>query len=253
MSNIAAVALTTISYAWSTHVINANSTVTVRFMHPTIPCCAHVPNSTVQIINSIFYFDYQNQHEILLTIQSKRNLICGTNGVFYSNKCELDRDKCLEQVQIHERPLAECSKSPLSLSFFKHRLLNIVLPTKEKTRTIWIVWRTRIAATRTFFAFRTNVWRKEAVLLPHLAVAVMAWTSKQTKMALIAREIATAIQLVISLFNWFQNALIISKSLLKQVLTTTFVTKQLANVLVAREWLVNNVMRVLRAIGAWRK
>ncbi|CAF0717274.1 unnamed protein product [Brachionus calyciflorus] len=39
----------------------------------------------------------------------KRNLICGSNGVLYENKCQLEKDQCKKQNKIAERPLTECS------------------------------------------------------------------------------------------------------------------------------------------------
>ena len=37
-------------------------------------------------------------------------MICGSNGIIYMNKCEFYKDKCLKQLEIHERPFTECSR-----------------------------------------------------------------------------------------------------------------------------------------------
>ena len=36
-------------------------------------------------------------------------MVCGSNGILYENKCQLERDECLKQAEIAERPVAECS------------------------------------------------------------------------------------------------------------------------------------------------
>lgn len=35
-------------------------------------------------------------------------MICGSNGYIYANKCELDRDQCLKQKEIKEKPFNTC-------------------------------------------------------------------------------------------------------------------------------------------------
>ena len=35
-------------------------------------------------------------------------MICGSNGLIYANKCEMDRDQCLKQKEINEKPLSNC-------------------------------------------------------------------------------------------------------------------------------------------------
>lgn len=35
-------------------------------------------------------------------------MVCGSNGILYSNKCELERDQCIKQKEILIRPISEC-------------------------------------------------------------------------------------------------------------------------------------------------
>ncbi|RNA43430.1 agrin-like isoform X2 [Brachionus plicatilis] len=60
-----------------------------------------------------FHFKKNNTYKCLCTnfdcSNLKRNLVCGSNGILYENKCQLERDECLKQAAIAERPVTECS------------------------------------------------------------------------------------------------------------------------------------------------
>lgn len=46
-----------------------------------------------------------------------RNIICGSNGRLYANRCELDHDQCMKQTKIEESPLQSCLGNFSFLSF----------------------------------------------------------------------------------------------------------------------------------------
>jgi hypothetical protein len=61
-----------------------------------------------RLICLILLFFEKIFNHILIKNNTYSNMICGSNGIIYSNKCELDRDQCLKQKEIKETHLLYC-------------------------------------------------------------------------------------------------------------------------------------------------